>query len=371
MIRITQQNSADAAQRWYAPADYYREGRGIVGSWGGEGAARLRLEGTVDKLAFQRLCHNLNPKTRNPVTVRVRPKRIVGYDVKFSVSKSVSLLYAISGDHAILDAFRAAVDETVREMESEIKTRVRRGGANSNRTTGNMVWAEFIHTAACPVDGRCDPQLHAYVFVFNMTWDEEGGCWKAGMFRDLKRDAPYFQAAFRVRLANKLQDLGFGVERNRDDFEIAGIPPDVLKRFSRRTALIERVAQERGITDPRWKAELGPKTREKKGTPRSLESQRKEWNTRLTGQERRVLESVCRRKTPYPREFNGEAVAVDQAIEHCFVCQAMAPERKLVTEALKCGIGAVTVENVTREVRHRPFMWSDVAGRKMVTLERD
>lgn len=371
MIRISQQNSAEAAQRWYAPADYYREGRGIVGSWGGKGATRLGLEGPVDRLSFRRLCDNLDARTGKPVTVRRRSRRSVGYDFRFSVSKSVSLLYAMSGDHAILDAFRVAVEETMREMEPEMKTRVRRGGANTNRTTSNMVWAEFIHTTSCPVDGLCDPQLHAYVFVFNMTWDEEDGCWKAGMFRDLKRDAPYFQAAFRVRLANKLQDLGFGVERHRDDFEIAGIPPDVLKRFSRRTALIERVAQERGITDPRWKAELGPKTREKKGTPRSLESQRKEWEARLTGRERRALESVYRRKTPYARQFNGEATVVDQAIEHCFVRQAMVPERKLVTEALKRGIGAVTVENVTREVRRRPFMWSDGAGRKMVMLKRD
>ena len=72
---------------------------------------------------------------------------------------------------------------------------------------------------ACPIRN-----LHAHVFVFNTTWDDEEKRWKAGQFRELKRDAPYFQAAFRVRLANRLQDLGFGVERKRDDFEIAGIP---------------------------------------------------------------------------------------------------------------------------------------------------
>ena len=145
-----------------------------------------------------------------------------------------------------------------------------------------MVWAEFIHTTSRPVDGLPDPQLHAHVFVFNTTWDEEEHRWKAGQFRELKRDAPYFQAAFRVRLANRLQDLGFGVERKRDDFEIAGIPADVLKRFSRRTALIEKVAEEKGITDPDRKAELGAETREKKGTALSWESLRKEWNARLT-----------------------------------------------------------------------------------------
>ena len=98
-----------------------------------------------------------------------------------------------------------------------------------------------------------------------MTWDEEEECWKAGMFLDLKRDAPYFQAAFRVRLVNKLQDLGFGVERNRDDFEIAGIPSDVLKRFSRRTALIEKLVGERGITDPTLKSESGPGPAKRRG----------------------------------------------------------------------------------------------------------
>src|SRR5260370_22796 len=126
--------------------------------------------------------------------------------------------------------------------------------------------AEFIHTTSRPVDGVPDPHLHAHCFAFNSTWDDQERRWKAGQFRELKRDAPYFQAAFRVRLANKLQDVGFGVERKRDDFELAGIPRDVLKRFSRRTALIEKVAAEKGITDPDRKAELGPETRDRKAS---------------------------------------------------------------------------------------------------------
>ncbi len=51
----------------------------------------------------------------------------MGYDFTFSVPKSVSLLYAMSGDQDIMDAFRAAVDETMREIEAEMKTRVRMG----------------------------------------------------------------------------------------------------------------------------------------------------------------------------------------------------------------------------------------------------
>ena len=77
-----------------------------------------------------------------------------------------------------------------------------------------MVWAEFIHPTSAPVDGIPDPQLHLHAFVFNTTWDGEESRWKAGQFRELKRDAPYFQAAFRVRLANRLQDLGLASSGN-------------------------------------------------------------------------------------------------------------------------------------------------------------
>jgi conjugative relaxase-like TrwC/TraI family protein len=322
MIRVTQQNSGAAAKKYYATADYYSEGQEIVGSWGGKGASRLGLEGTVDKFSFERLCDNLDPRTGEPLTVRTRSERRVGYDFTFSVPKSVSLLYAMSGDQGIMDAFRAAVDETMREIEAEMKTRVRRKGQDTDRTTGNMAWAEFIHTTTRPVDGLPDPQLHAHVFVFNTTWDQEEQRWKAGQFRELKRDAPYFQAAFRVRLANKLQDIGFGVERKRDDFEIAGIPKDVLKRFSRRTALIEKVAEEKGITNPDRKAELGAETREKKGKALGWESLRKEWNARLTDKERDALATVHRREKEPARPERGEALAVDHALGHCFVREA-------------------------------------------------
>ncbi len=369
MIRITQQDSAKSAKSYYATADYYSEGQELVGSWGGKAASQLGLTGMVDKFSFERMCDNLDPQTGQPLTVRTRSERTVGYDFTFSVPKSVSLLYAMSGDQDIMDSFRSAVDETMREMEAEMKTRVRKGGQDVDRTTGNMAWAEFIHTTSRPVDGIPDPQLHAHVFVFNSTFDEEEKRWKAGQFRELKRDAPYFQAAFRVRLANKIQDIGFGVTRKRDDFEIAGIPADVLKRFSRRTALIEKLAEEKGITDPDRKAELGAETREKKGSALGWESLRKEWNARLTDKERHVLAAVHRRERVSTRPERIEKLAVDHALEHSFVREAVVPERKLVTVALQRGLGAVTVEDTAREMLHRPLIRSDVVGRKMATTK--
>ncbi len=369
MIRITQQESAAGAKRYYAAADYYSEGQEIIGAWGGKGAQMLGLSGTVDKNAFERLCDNLDPRTGKTLTVRTRSQRTVGYDFTFSVPKSVSLLYAMSGDEGIMEAFRGAVNETMQEIETEMKTRVRKGMQDTNRTTANLTWAEFIHTTSRPVDGLPDPQLHAHVFVFNNTWDDVEKRWKAGQFREIKRDAPYFQAAFRVRLANRLQDLGFGVQRKRDDFELAGIPADILKRFSRRTALIERMAEEKGITDPDRKGELGAQTREKKSKALSWNSLRKEWDARLSKSERDLLATVHRREKLVLRSEHGEQQAVDHAIDHSFVRDAVMPERKVLTEALKRGIGTLTVENAASELKSRPLIRSDIDGRAMATTK--
>src|SRR5580698_5242959 len=140
MLRITQQTSAKDAKSYDATADYYSGGQELVGLWGGKGADRIGLVGTVDKASFDRLCDNLDPRTGEPLTVRTRSERTVGYDFTFSVPKSVSLLYALSGDEGIMDAFRSAVAETMRECEAEMKTRVRAEGQDADRLTGNMVW---------------------------------------------------------------------------------------------------------------------------------------------------------------------------------------------------------------------------------------
>lgn len=368
MLRVIQQSSAAAGKSYYAAADYYTSDRDeSAGHWGGEGARRLGLDGVVEKAAFDRLCDNLDPRTGLPLTARTQADRTVGYDFTFSVPKSVSLLYGLTEDAEIRDAFRAAVVKTMRDVEAEMKTRVRRGGRDQDRTTGNAVWAEFVHTTSRPVNGVPDPQLHAHCFVFNATYDVSERRWKAGQFRDLKRDAPYFQAAFRVRLADKLQDLGYGIDRKRDDFELAGVPRSVLARFSRRTAIIEAKAAELGITDAKAKDPLGATTRERKNSRLERDELRQEWRQRLKGDECKALEQVHARASVALRSVEGEREAVDYALAHGFSRAAVVEERKLVTEALKRGLGSVTVDGVKQEFARRPFIVGSESDRRTVT----
>ena len=167
----------------------------------------------------------------------------------------------------------------------DAQTRVRKGGANFDRTTGNLVWASFYHSCSRPVDAESapDPQLHAHCFTLNTTWDPEEKRWKAVQFRDLRRDAPYWEAAFQQRLAVRLEQLGFEVTRKGRYFELEGVPSDVIGKFSRRTKLIEaEAAWPVAYADPEEKGQLGAKTRQKKSKELSLEQLRTQWVSRLT-----------------------------------------------------------------------------------------
>jgi conjugative relaxase-like TrwC/TraI family protein len=367
MLRISQQSSTAAAKRYYTTADYYAEGRETIGLWGGEGARRLGLEGTVGKAEFDRMCENVHPTRDGRLTARTSDDRTVGYDFTWSVPKSVSLRYALTQDEEILAAFRDSVRETMADIEAEMKTRVRKRGKAEDRLTGNMAWAEFVHFTGRPVNGVPDPQLHAHCFVFNACWDEREAAWKAGQFRDLKRDAPYWQAAFRVRLANRLQDLGYAIERTKDDFELAGVSKSVVRRFSRRTDTIERLADERGITDPARKAELGAITREAKDASLGWEQLRAEWASRLSGDEREALTRAPGTRDARADRPGSEVEAVDFAIRHAFERSSALPERKLLTEALRHGLGDVTVEGVRREYTRRPMIRAELNGQQMAT----
>ena len=61
---------------------------------------------------------NRDPRTGTRLTQRRKAERTVGYDVTWSVPKSVSLLSALTEDPQLLDAFRQAVEETMQELET-------------------------------------------------------------------------------------------------------------------------------------------------------------------------------------------------------------------------------------------------------------
>jgi conjugative relaxase-like TrwC/TraI family protein len=356
MLRVVASRNA---KEYYAESlkreDYYTEGQEIRGEWQGIGAEKLALSGAVDQAAFDALCENRKPGTDERLTQRNKGNRIVGYDFNFHCPKSVSVVYEFTRDERIVNAFKLSVNQTMREIESEAKTRVRQKGANENRATGNMVWAEFVHFTARPVKGIPDPHLHAHCYAFNTTWDDVEKKWKAGQFRDLKADAPYFEAAFHARFARQLTEVGYRIERTAKGWELAGVPQRVLDEFSRRTEQVEEKAKELGITSARGKDGLAALTRERKQKQLSKAELREIWDKRISADERIAVENTIHAPVADMRRIS-EMKAMDFAIQHCYERASIVTDKQLLRQALRYGVGDVSVEQTKRQLLRDEFI---------------
>ncbi|MGC3992048.1 MAG: MobF family relaxase [Chthoniobacteraceae bacterium] len=372
MLRVVAHNSAAAAQAYYTEGlkreDYYSQGQEIIGQWYGRGADRLGLVGDVTSKSFQAVVDGRHPVTGEKLTPRHDAKRTVGYDINFHAVKSLSVLHALTGDERLVDAFRNAVAETMVELEGEAATRVRLKGANDDRVTGNLIWAEFVHFTARPVGGIPDPHLHVHCYAANLTFDEVEDRWKAAKFRDIKKNTPYYEAVFHSLLSGKLADMGYEVRRTRGGWEIAGIPQSAIDKFSRRTAQIERLAAARGIDDVEAKAALGATTREGKRKGLTQDQLLQAWNARLTEEERTAIQAV---HAAGAGRRAGRVVTPAQAFDHAheklFAKDSVVGQKRLIAETLRFGVGQVSPEMAWHEFEKRGMIVRKLEGEWLCT----
>jgi conjugative relaxase-like TrwC/TraI family protein len=369
LLRITASMSAEAAVAYFREqflsGDYYAEDGKTVGRWLGKGAEMLGPTGEVDEDAYRNLCHNRTPDGQGNLTPITRDGRRVGYDFTFSVPKSVSLGYLLDKDERILDAFKEAVRETMADIEREMKTRVRVDGGNEDRTTGNIVAAEFFHLTARPIGGIPDPQLHAHVFVHNVTWDEIEKRFKAAQFGDIKGDARYYEAIFHSRLAYALAQQGYITERKGDYWELGGVSPEMIEAFSRRTAQINEFAKEHGITDPDEKADLGRRTRESKEQSKPRHEVEAAWRETA---DKFGYDGIERGKA---RTTISAAAAVQYALDKGFEKASVLRELDVLEDAMRRSFGVVHERDVHKafEAREDLIRRPDKGGKLLTTQE--
>lgn len=367
--------SATDAKNYYAASDYYTDGQELVGKWGGKLAHEMGLSGTVDKQSFDRLVDNLHPATGKQLTPRNDHDRKIAYDLTFSGPKSFSVIEAFASDierERLVAAFDEAVAETVeRDIEPDMQTRVRKGGMDTDRTTGNIAWAGFDHATARPEDGKPpDPHRHKHVLIFSATHDPVENRIKAGQFGNIVRDKPYYEAAMYARLASKLEGLGYVIDRRGGkEWEIAGVPQSVIDTFSKRSHRIEAEAEQRGITDARQKAELAAKTRSKKQKELTPEELRTAWDAQLTGDEREALAAVYLHDVPQGQQITA-AEAVAYSLHDCLERESCLPERELKRVALLYGLGSVTPEQIAAELPRQGVVTAEKDGRLMATTKK-
>ena len=248
MLRVTTLHASSAAATAAYYSRYLTAAPGEVpGLWSGRQAAGLGLSGRVEVDALESLLSGRDPTTGTPLgrelldryTSDGRVVRAVsGFDATFSAPKSVSVWWALSGDHRLLEAHDVAVTAALAHMERfGSTTRIRRNGGRLHADTNGLTIATFRQTTS----RADDPQIHTHA-VISAKLQTSDGRWLALDARYLKRHqrmlGGLYQSVLRAELTHHL-----GVEwrpiRN-GQAEIAGIPDELLAVFSKRTADIDR-----------------------------------------------------------------------------------------------------------------------------------
>lgn len=271
MLSISARGSAASAESYYdhlaEQDDYYLKGEEPPGQWLGEGAQALGLSGSVSKDAFGAVLRGYQPGegpdgSLTALVQNAGDKHMAGWDLTFSAPKSVSVLWALQ-DANTQKALAAAHDDAVRDAlkfveEKAAFTRRGKAGAMSENTKG-LVISAFQHGTS----REQDPQLHTHCFVHNVARREDNS-WGSIDGRHFYRWKMAAGAYYRVALAEKMQELGFQVERDGKSFQVEAVPEKVTRHFSKRRAQIEEVLERLGATGAKASATVTLKTRKAK-----------------------------------------------------------------------------------------------------------
>ncbi|HRA84580.1 MAG TPA: MobF family relaxase [Ilumatobacteraceae bacterium] len=253
--------------------DYY-VGRGEApGYWAGRGAELLGLDGEVTPEVLRAVLAGTAP---DGSMLGAANRTVPGFDLTFSVPKSVSVLAALRPElsEQIVDACEVAVARSIAWLEDNACFS-RRGHNGVEHVDGDgYVAAAFRHRTS----RAGDPQLHWHVLVANTTRGPDGR-WRTldgtRVYPALRTAGFLFEAEMRNELTNR-----FGVQwraaRNGIS-EIDGAPAAVLRHFSKRRSQIEDRLAIKGYSSGRAAQVAALSTRDCKAEPESDQTLRERW----------------------------------------------------------------------------------------------
>ena len=378
-------NAREYFEEHLCVGDYYDEGQRVAGEWVGVGAERLGLAGKVRADDFLRLCENQHPATGEKLTPELKTTRIkdgqtvanrrIFYDFTFSPPKSVSLAGFLGDDERIFKAHDRAARVALKHFEDFAATRIRIGGARSERLTGNFATALFTHDTSRALD----PHLHTHCIVFNATFDPVENRWKALENHELLRARKFAENVYYHELARNLRSFGYQIRnRARGDFQIEGIPQELCERFSKRRGQIDAALDKLLAEKPELKAgniaelrsRLAESERTRKQKTLSRDELRALWDAQLSESERALMHQLPNQPTIKVAEQKivNVSEAIQWAEEHLFDRNSVVLECQVWQEALGRARGEGFSVSELKEFTQRRGYIRDEARPGEVTL---
>ncbi len=235
---------------------------------------------------------------------RRQPAAVVGYDVTFSVPKSVSLLWAITDDPDIRDHVTAALDHAVRAGVEYLEANAAwvRTGPVPTQTAG-LLGAAYLHAT----NRNLEPQLHTHVVIANAAMHPNGTLRALdgrGLFLHATTAGHLAAAELRHQLSDRLGVEWTPVENGLA--EIVHIPDDAIRVFSSRAAEIDTLTAELGSDSASARQVAAYQTRAPKRHGVDLDALQHRWNVRAaeTGLTvDHINETVMHPDRPLPTPF--------------------------------------------------------------------
>ncbi|WP_109807375.1 MobF family relaxase [Sphingosinithalassobacter portus] len=237
MLSVANVRTAGGAANYFAADNYYtRADAERSGQWLGKGAETLGLRGVIQASQFEAVLKGMLPGGSR-VGSDNRAHR-AGTDLTFSMPKSWSILALVGGDTRILDAYGAAVRETLAWAEKNLaETRMEVRGKEGVVATRNLVIGLFQHDT----NRNQEPNAHFHAVVANVTQGPDGK-WRALRNDKIWEHNTLLNAMTMARFRLAVEKLGYQVGEygKHGNFEAVGVPKPVRDAFSsRRTEILE------------------------------------------------------------------------------------------------------------------------------------
>ena len=195
-----------------------------------------------------------DPVSRGPVGLRPRAPAggapVAGFDLTFSLSKSVSVAWALGDDETrtvIENCHRQAIEFVISYAEHEVFcSRSGTNGIVSEDVTG-VIAASFTHFTS----RADDPQLHDHVVVWNRARSVSDRKWRTLDSKAIFKATTALSELHQGVLSDLLTaELGVGWEARgrrhstKPRYEITGVPEGLMAEFSQRTEQIAARGEE-------------------------------------------------------------------------------------------------------------------------------
>lgn len=337
MIRVTTlfASTAGVSARYYT-GYLTRNGCELPGRWAGSQAPDLDLFGIVTPDDLEAVLSGLDPRSGTPLGRELLDRidqrgnvirAVAGYDATFSAPKSVSVLWAITGDDGFAECHDRAVAAAIEVIEKYgSTTRIRSNGTRLFPETGGLTIGVFRQSTS----RADDPQLHTHVVISSKVQTADGR-WYALDGRVLKRQQRafgyFYQSVLRAELTARYGVVFDDIVNGQA--EIAGVPDELLQQFSKRAGDIaaemdQRVAgfidrSGREPTDREYSAmerEASGDTRSRK-TGLGVDQLRTRWNREaaLVGVDAAtLLAAVADEARRHPIDARASSITVDDVL---------------------------------------------------------